>query len=197
MKKTIFYFMRHGEVYNPENILYGRLPNFRLSNNGKKQVERAVGFFQNIKIDILYSSPLLRAKETAKIIGSLLGLPVYQSSLLNEVKLIFQGTTLCEYKKNIQPHLYTKKYLDQGQESIPDIFKRMMRFVQVVTKKYKGKTILAVSHGDPIGILKAKATNHQFTWKYKNANYLKTGNWLKFVYNGRDLFWQKENLGLQ
>lgn len=185
---TFFYFIRHGEVYNPKKILYGRLPNFSLSQNGKGKIEDAANYFKNKKIDVLYASPLLRARQTAGILGNTLGRKVRFSRLLIEVKLIFEGISLERYKKEIQPLLYTGKYIKKGQESIEEIRKRMMKFIAITAKKFPGKTILVVSHGDPITILKAESCKQEFTWEYKNANYLQAGEWIKFAYDGKKLF---------
>lgn len=185
--KTTIYFSRHGEVHNPNNILYGRLPGFTLSNAGIKCVEKDALDFQDKKIDIIFSSPMLRARQTAKIIGNIINLKPKISYLLSEVNLIFQGMDGIKYKKEIQPFLYSEQYLKKGQESIEDIWKRMKKFVILMHQIYKGKNILAVSHGDPILILKAKATGMEFSWEYKRDNYLKTGTWIKSIFDGKKI----------
>ena len=38
-EKTIVHVMRHGEVHNPEKILYGRLPDYHLSERGRAQAQ--------------------------------------------------------------------------------------------------------------------------------------------------------------
>ncbi len=43
--RTVVHLLRHGEVYNPQGIFYGRLPGFRLSDLGHRMAERAAGFF--------------------------------------------------------------------------------------------------------------------------------------------------------
>ena len=78
--KTIIYFVRHGKVYNPTDILYGRLPRFGLAEEGIQQIEQTATYLKQEAIDVLYSSPLLRAKQTAEIIQKRLGL---QNPFLN------------------------------------------------------------------------------------------------------------------
>jgi broad specificity phosphatase PhoE len=51
----------------------------------------------------------------------------------------------------------------------------------MILSEYKGKTIAVVSHGDPIGILKADIMNKPFTFDFKMTNYLKTGQWAELI----------------
>ncbi len=185
--KTTIYIIRHGEVHNPNNILYGRLPGFQLSTAGEKSIEKQAYDFQDKKIDMIFSSPMLRARQTAKIIGSLINIKPKKSYLLSEVNLIFAGMDGIKYKNEIQPFLYSDENIKKGQESIEGVWKRMKKFVVLMHEMYKGKNILAVSHGDPILILKAKATNQNFSWEYKRNNYLKTGTWIKLTFDGKKI----------
>lgn len=187
--KTVIYFIRHGEVDNPQNILYGRLPRFPITLKGRKKISKNAVLFKRLDIERIYSSPMLRARQTAQIIAETLSLKVKITKLTNEVKLIFAGMTLPEYKTNIQPFLYTDKYIRMGQESIETIYSRMFKFIKIVIKRHTGKKILAVSHGDPILILKAGLTNTEFTWEYKKENYLKTGEYLVLTYDDGQFIW--------
>lgn len=177
-KPTQIYFMRHGEVHNPKKILYGRLPRFTITNDAIKKIIESVVFFNSQKIDQIYSSPLLRTRVTAKIIADTIGVKVRYSRQIIEVNIIFQGKSLDDYKNNIQPDLYSDKYIKMGQESIEEITARMKKFVNYLLIKHKGEKILVVSHGDPILIYKAFTLKQEFTWEYKRKNYLKTGEWI-------------------
>ncbi|MGB8407216.1 MAG: histidine phosphatase family protein, partial [Mycobacterium sp.] len=63
--KTIVHVMRHGEVYNPEGILYGRRPDFHLSDRGRAQAEAVAGWLAERDVVYVVASPLERAQETA------------------------------------------------------------------------------------------------------------------------------------
>lgn len=80
--KTIIYFMRHGEVHNPDKILYGRLSRFRLSDVGKEGIHTIANELKEKGVDIIYSSPLLRARQTAGIVGGYVGIMPKISRLL-------------------------------------------------------------------------------------------------------------------
>ena len=65
--------MRHGEVHNPEGILYGRLPGYHLSERGKAQAEAVAKSLVANDIVAVIASPLQRAQETAAPIAKLNG----------------------------------------------------------------------------------------------------------------------------
>lgn len=182
---TKIFFLRHGEVYNPQNILYGRLPNFGLSENGAVQIKASADFFQKQNLAVIYASPMQRTQESAKIIGDATKVKILTSDLLNEIDIIHQGISLKKYHDQIQRHLYEKKYLDKGQESIEEITRRMDTFVRTAKKEHENQNILAVSHGDPIMILRSYHLGIRFTYQYKKKNYLQTGKWLTLeIYKG-------------
>jgi broad specificity phosphatase PhoE len=189
MKKTSIYFVRHGQVHNPKRVLYGRLPRFGISKSAREKIEQTASRLVTKDISAVFSSPLLRARQTSFILAQKFKLSVRTSSLLIEIKKNFDGVSLQEYEKNIQPFLYSGKNIGDGQETIELIAHRMTRFVQYAYKRFPGKTIVAVSHGDPIMILRATTAGRKFTWNYKKNHYVKTGEWLELEYNGKDYHW--------
>lgn len=90
--QTIVHLVRHGEVHNPEGVLYGRLPEFRLSELGRSQAEtvaRVLGTGHDI-VSIV-ASPLQRAQETAAPLAETLGLPVGIDADIIEADNRFEG----------------------------------------------------------------------------------------------------------
>ena len=90
--QTIVHLVRHGEVHNPEGVLYGRLPGFRLSELGRSQAEtvgRVLG--QGHDIVSIVASPLQRAQETAAPLAETLGLPVGIDEDIIEAENRFEG----------------------------------------------------------------------------------------------------------
>lgn len=168
------YLIRHGEVHNPNQVLYGRLPGFGLSALGKKQAQQTGEELKNRNITALYTSPLLRARQTAIIIGAMLNLKSRTSTLLTESGVLPQGKPLSYFKK-IEPDLYADRYVSRGQESIDHMRKRLLRFVAFIQKKHANQIVAAVFHGDPILTLKAWYENKPFTYSYKVANMISVG----------------------
>ena len=192
MNKTIIYFLRHGEVENPKKILYGRLSGFGLSQNGINRIQEVIQELKDKKIDYIYVSPLRRARQTAQIISETIKLQPKISRLLLETKLFHAGVSLEVFKKDLQPHMYDDKYVQLGQESIQSQGERMFRFVRLIQKLHAGKTVLTISHGDPIMILKAKLLGVPFTWEFKRANYLQTGYFLTLVCKDDKYSWKEK-----
>lgn len=89
--RTIVHLMRHGEVFNPEGILYGRLPNFRLSDKGQGQAAAVAKSLVDNKITAVVASPLLRAQQTATPIAEVHGLTIVTDDDLIEAGNSFEG----------------------------------------------------------------------------------------------------------
>ncbi|GLB63532.1 hypothetical protein NCCP2495_14110 [Dietzia sp. NCCP-2495] len=91
--QTIVHLVRHGEVHNPDGVLYGRLPGFRLSELGRSQAE-TVGRVLGTGHDIVsvVASPLQRAQETAAPLAEKLGLPVGIDEDIIEADNRFEGS---------------------------------------------------------------------------------------------------------
>jgi len=83
--------MRHGEVFNPEKVLYGRLPGYKLSELGLRMADRAAQHFQNNDLALIVSSPLERAQQTAAPTANSHNLKPELESLIIEAENIFEG----------------------------------------------------------------------------------------------------------
>jgi broad specificity phosphatase PhoE len=90
-EKTIVHVMRHGEVHNPEGVLYGRLPDYHLSERGRAQAKAVAAWLAKRDIVHVVASPLERAQETAAPIAAEHGLPIDVDEALIESHNVFQG----------------------------------------------------------------------------------------------------------
>ena len=88
---TVVHLMRHGEVHNPDGVLYGRLPGYHLSDLGRQMAQTVAESFRDHDITYLAASPLERAQETAQPFAAELGLPVETDHRLIEAANHFQG----------------------------------------------------------------------------------------------------------
>lgn len=91
MTVTTVHMLRHGEVHNPDHVMYGRLPDFHLSDAGRRMAERVAKVVLDRDISYLVSSPLERAQETSAPLAAALGLPVHVDDRLLEAENSFQG----------------------------------------------------------------------------------------------------------
>jgi len=90
---TVVHLVRHGAVDNPRGVLYGTLPGFHLSAEGRVMAKAVAGFLAGRDITVLRSSPLERALETAEPIATQLGLDVLIDERLIEPWNHFEGMT--------------------------------------------------------------------------------------------------------
>lgn len=93
-ERTIVHLMRHGEVHNPEGVLYGRLPAFVLSELGHQMAARAAEFLSKNEIVHMVASPLERAQQTAQPLSTLLEVPIHTDDRVIEADNLFEGKTV-------------------------------------------------------------------------------------------------------
>jgi len=83
--------LRHGEVENPEKILYGRQPGWRLSSRGQEMAQVVADWSSNLDLGAIHASPLQRAQETAAPIAAKHNLQIKTDDNLIEAANIFEG----------------------------------------------------------------------------------------------------------
>ena len=152
---TIVLFMRHGETaWNREGRVMGRQP-VDLDQAGREQVERAVPLARVLAPDVIFSSPLARARQSAQIIADGTGAAeILTDPRLEEVRYgLWENQT---YHQLIQdPHYvsYRRAPLDSrtpGGETIAEVQARGVAAVEGAIAAYRGRRLLFVSHGDII-----------------------------------------------
>ncbi len=89
--RTVVHFLRHGEVHNPEGILYGRLPGYRLSDNGERQAKLVAEFLAGREITHVVASPLQRAQQTASPLAATFRVDLVTDERLIESENRFEG----------------------------------------------------------------------------------------------------------
>lgn len=156
---TTIYFVRHGDVVNPGKIIYGNLP-LPLSYKGEKQARKLGQFFSAKKINLIYSSPIPRCRQTASIIAwHLKPLKVKTSLSLIELEwaVFWQGIPLDKMYQKFGSvwHTYLTKpgELNYKGLTLHHTAWRMKKFLVDLLKKHSGENIICVSHGDPIKAL--------------------------------------------
>lgn len=178
---TTILVVRHTEVHNPQRVLYGRLPDYRLSDAGIKQAERIAEFLANRPISVVYSSPMERAQQVATLIAD--RHPEAQrmvTGLLNEIGTSWQGTPFAQFKAGFSA--YENRRHDDD-ETIADVQRRMTEFVTRAHATHPGETIVGVSHGDPITILRIALSGRPVTVALtKGSDYAGLGSITEITY---------------
>ncbi len=157
---THLYFIRHAQPEGLKPGVFGTLiPNAGLSCLGKKQAERLRDRLQHsseIVADVLISSPLQRARETADIIAPALGLPVLLDEGVQEINIgAGEGLTLEEIRERSdgvfdilqEPFRHMK-----NGDSFAAFVMRTYEALDRLCHQYEGKTIVIVSHGGVVRV---------------------------------------------
>ena len=158
MSSTV-HVARHGEVENPQKILYGRQPGWRLSSRGQQMAEVLGEWSKSIELGALHVSPLQRAQETAAPIAKAHNIEITTDERLIEAGNIFEG-------KSFEPgsgilkhptawrHLYNPWKPSWG-EPYEEQINRMFAAIFAAHKAANGKDAIVVSHQLPIWITRS------------------------------------------
>jgi broad specificity phosphatase PhoE len=146
MKPTCIHLVRHGEVHNPDHLLYGRLPRFPLSDRGRRQARITGRYLSQEPVKAIFTSPLLRARQTARnILAFHNGLKLSVSKHLNEVCTAYEGFPGAQVDAR-DGDLYTGAAACYEQP--PDLVRRTRIFFKRILKRFAGADVVAVTHGD-------------------------------------------------
>jgi broad specificity phosphatase PhoE len=164
---TIVHLLRHGEVHNPEGVLYGRRDGFHLSELGRQMAERVADSIQDRDIVHLRSSPLERAQETAAPLALARGLEVTLDERVLESTNVFEGVPFGGGAKTLLRtprlwrHLWNPLKPSWG-EPYKDIVGRMMAAVHDARVAAAGHEAVIVSHQLPIWTTRLHAEKRSF-----------------------------------
>ena len=156
---SIVHVIRHGEVENPEKILYGRQPGWRLSQRGEEMAQVIADWSKSIDLGAVHASPLQRAQETAAPIARAHSLDITTDEKLIEAANIFEGQKF-ELGSGVLKHPSSWKHLvnpwkPSWGEPYEEQISRMLAAVFQVRDAAQGKDAIVVSHQLPIWILRS------------------------------------------
>lgn len=153
---TTIYIVRHGEYENPKYLYPGSLPGYPLSENGRAQVKKLSELLRDKPIEVIYTSPVLRTRQTADILAEALHLPVTPDDRLIEVQTLLDGTPMQRFDETRGELSFLPESLARGAESMEALADRMYTFMEEKRKEHDGKELLIVTHGDPMrfGVMK-------------------------------------------
>jgi broad specificity phosphatase PhoE len=159
--RTIVHLVRHGEVANPDGVLYGRIPGFHLSADGQTMAKAAAGFLAGRDITVLRSSPLDRAMETAEPISAQLGLAIEIDERLIEPWNHFEGLNVGVGDGSLRSprhwiHLWNPFRPSWG-EPYQQVAARVLAAAADAAKAASGHEAVCVSHQLPIWVSRRSA----------------------------------------
>ena len=158
MAQTI-HFVRHGEVHNPEKILYGLQPGWRLSDRGNEMAAVIGEWSAKLDLGAIHSSPLQRAQETVAPIIAKHKLSLTTDKNLIEASNIFEGKKF-ELGSGVLRHPSSWRYLynpwkPSWGEPYDQLISRMLKGLFAARDAAGGKDAICVSHQLPIWILRS------------------------------------------
>ncbi|MBR3888733.1 MAG: histidine phosphatase family protein [Clostridia bacterium] len=139
--------VRHGKTdWNIQKKLQGRV-DIELNEIGKMQARETAQLLENENIDLIISSPLKRAIQTAEIINESRNIPVIIDERIAERNFgVYEGRDVTTFDFNeFWSFKYPKDF--EGAETLDDFFERVYTFLDELKEKYKDKRILLVTHG--------------------------------------------------
>jgi broad specificity phosphatase PhoE len=153
---TIVHLVRHGEVENPDRVLYGRIPGFHLSAEGRVMAEAAADFLAGRDVTLLRSSPLERAVETAEPLSAQFSLEIEIDPRLIEPWNHFEGMTFGvgdgSLKRPRHWHHLWNPFRPSWGEPYAEIEARMRAAMDDAARAAHGHEAVCVSHQLPIWV---------------------------------------------
>jgi broad specificity phosphatase PhoE len=186
-ERTIVNLVRHGEVYNPTGILYGRLPGFRLSDAGEAMAKTVAAALAGRDVRVVVSSPLERAVQTAEPIAAQFGLDIQIDERLIESSNHFEGLTFGVGDGALRRpanwgRLYNPFRPSWG-EPYTEVAARVLAACADARSKAEGGEAVLVSHQLPIWVTR-RAVEGRRLWHRPDRRECALASITSFLYEG-------------
>ena len=153
--RTVVHLMRHGEVHNPEGVLYGRLDGYHLSELGRQMAQAVADHLADHDVTPVVASSLLRAQETAAPVAASHGVPVTTDDRVIESENVFEGHRVGSMRPVDFLHprhwkLVANPFRPSWGEPYADVAGRMLAAIADARDAARGHEAVVVSHQLPI-----------------------------------------------
>jgi isoleucyl-tRNA synthetase len=174
-----YYLMRHCGALSIQKNFLSSYPETTFNPLTRKGVLDAKQKAKNLKgkIDLIYASPILRAKQTAMIIADEIKVPLFIDERLREIDMgVLQNKPYEEFDKYIVDKVTGKRDLNkkiENGESLNEVKQRAINFILELERIHRGKNILIVSHGGVLWMLEGemKALSSEQIRNFEVKNY--------------------------
>lgn len=165
------YAARHGQTqWNLEDKVCGRT-DLPLTETGLEQAQILAQWTKNLKIDVILSSPMLRARQTAAPTAALHGLEILVDDRLIEQDYgIYEGVSRFDEGFLANKRHFAYRY--PGGESMMNVAYRVYGLLDEIKEKYAGKNVLLVCHGGVCRVIRTyfeDMTNDEY-FQYSEEN---------------------------
>ena len=186
---TVVHLLRHGEVHNPNHVLYGRLPGYHLSVSGRMMAAAAADYFDGRPVAAVFASPLERAQETAQPVADRVGQPITTDERLIESGNVLEGKSVSLASLAANPLNW--KYLwnpftPSWGEPYVDVAARVRQVVDRAREAARGQEAVCVSHQLPIWVSRLAAEGRHL-WHNPNTRQCALGSVTSFTFDGDEL----------
>jgi broad specificity phosphatase PhoE len=186
-RRTVVHLLRHGEVSNPSRVLYGRLPGFHLSEEGRMMAKAAAGFLAGRDVTAVFSSPLERARETAEPVAAQFGLEVVVDDRLAEPWNHFEGLTFGVGDgslRRVRHWRYLRNpFRPSWGEPYREIAHRMLAAIADARDAARGHEAVCVSHQIPIWVARREVEGRRL-WHHPARRQCALASVTSFTYQG-------------
>ena len=184
---TIVHLLRHGEVENPSGVIYGRLPGYHLSAQGRLMASAAADYFAERPVVSPFCSPLERAQETARPVAERLGLSIVTDQRLIESSNHFEGLTFGVGDGSLRRPVHWPYLINPFRPSWGEPYRavaaRMLAMMEVARASAVGAEAVCVSHQLPIWVSRRAAEGKRL-WHNPAARQCALGSVTSFTYSG-------------
>lgn len=188
--RTVVHLLRHGEVFNPGKILYGRLPGYHLSARGRKMADLVAEYLSGRDITAVVASPLERAQETAQPLAAILDLDVGTDLRLTEAANSFEGETFGVGDSSLlHPGAWWRlrnPFRPSWGEPYVQIVARMLAATEDARDRALGHEVVLVSHQLPIWIVRRAAEGRRL-WHDPRRRECALASLTSLEFDGEDL----------
>ncbi|MGJ7440858.1 histidine phosphatase family protein [Aquipuribacter sp. MA13-6] len=188
--RTVVHLVRHGEVHNPDGVLYGRIAGYGLSERGHAMARRVAEHLGDADVGAVVASPLQRAQETATPVATAHGLSIRTDERLIESGNVFEGLTIGVGDGALSSprhwrHLYNPLRPSWG-EAYREIAARMLAAVEAARDLAPGRQVVCVSHQLPIWTVRSAAEGRRL-WHDPRRRQCGLASLTSFTYDGDEL----------
>lgn len=184
---TVVHLMRHGEVDNPTGVLYGRIPDFHLSDLGRKMADRVAEYVTGRDIVELVTSPLERAQETMEPIAAVFGITPRIDERVIEAANLFEGKRFGvgdgALRKPASWWLLRNPFKPSWGEPYQQIVRRMRDAIETARERAVGHEALIVSHQLPIWTVRSAIEDRRL-WHDPRKRQCSLASLTSFTFHG-------------
>ncbi|MFJ9213523.1 histidine phosphatse family protein [Streptomyces sp. L-9-10] len=184
---TVVHLVRHGEVHNPDGVLYGRRPGYHLSELGRQMADRVAEYLADRDIAYVVASPLERAQETAAPVAKSHGLTLDTDDRLIEAANVFEGKAFGvgdgALRRPGNWRYLTNPFRPSWGEPYIEQVVRMMGALSGARDAARGHEAVCVSHQLPIWIVRSFVERRRL-WHDPRRRQCTLASLTSFTYQG-------------